>query len=71
MLSLNVMLHTYTYVYQGMFYLYITCSFRHFWQSIKHHIKFSTKNTAIKTRLYYQENNINRNTDIYINIETK
>ena len=37
-------------------YIYITCLFRHFWQSIKkQYIKFDTKNTAIKTRIHNQD----------------
>ena len=37
--------------------IYITCLFRHFWQSIKkkQYIKFDTKNTAIKTRIHNQD----------------
>ena len=40
----------------GIIYIYITCLFRHFWQSIKkQYIKFDTKNTAIKTRIHNQD----------------
>ena len=52
-------------------YIYKTCLFRHFWQSIKQYIKFNAKNTLIKTRIHNPDKNKNRNTNIYINIKTK